>query len=74
MFAIKGGVTKAQSPSKSILNHELKFNAYYKEEVGEYLLAHEGQDNTIQSHILGANTTRPSTDEGDYYSIRLSTE
>ena len=62
MFALKGGVSKTQSPSEIILNRKLNFNAHCKVEFGEYVQTHEEYDNTMQSRTVGAIATRPSND------------
>ena len=73
MFALKGGVSKTQSPSEIILNRKLNFNAHCKVEFGEYVQTHKEHNNAMQSRTVGAIATRPSNDEGGYYFISLST-
>ena len=64
MFALKGGISKTQSPSKIILNQKLNFNSHCKVEFGEYVQTHEEHDNTMQSRTVGAIATRSSNDGG----------
>ena len=64
MFALKGGVSKTQSPSENFLNRKLNYNAHCKVEFGEYVQTHEEHSNDMTSHTLGAITTRPSNDAG----------
>ena len=73
MFALKGGVSKTQSPSEIILNCKLNFNARGKVEFGEYVQTHKDQGNKMQSRTVGVIATRPSNDEGGYYFVSLST-
>ena len=37
MFALKGGVSKTQSPSDFFLSHKLNYNVHCKVEFGEYI-------------------------------------
>ena len=64
MFALKGGVSKTQSPSEIILNRKLNLNAHYKVAFGEYVQIHKEHDNTIQLRAIWAIATRPSKDGG----------
>ena len=73
MFALKGGISKTQSPSGIILNHKLNFNAHCKMEVGEYVQTHKEHDNTMQSRAIGVIATTPSNDGGGCYFISLVT-
>ena len=41
MFALKGGVSKTQSPSKSVLKRKFNYNAHCKVEFGEYVQTHD---------------------------------
>ena len=73
MFALKGGVSKTQSPSEIVLNRKLNYNAHCKVEFGEYVQTHEEHNNDMKSRTLGAIATRPSNDAGSYYFISLQT-
>ncbi len=74
MFAIKGGISHTQSPSKLILNCKLDFNAHCKIEYGEYVQTHEEHDNSMGTCTVGAIVTRPTgNSQGGYYFIRLDT-
>ena len=73
MFALKGGVSKAQSPSEIVLNHKLNYNTHCKVEFGEYVQTHEEHNNDMKSCTLGAIATRPSNEAGLYYFISLQT-
>jgi hypothetical protein len=74
MFALKGGISKTQSPAELILNRKLDFNAHCKIEFGEYVQTHEEHDNSMQTRTVGAIATRPTgNDQGGYYFIRLDT-
>ena len=73
MFALKGGVSKTQSPSEIVLNRKLNYNAHCKVEFGGYVQTHEEHNNDMASRTLGAIATRPSNDAGSYYFISLQT-
>ena len=73
MFALKGGVSKTQSPSEIVLNRKLNYNAHCKVEFGEYVQTHKEHNNDMKSRTLGAIATRPSNDAGSYYFISLQT-
>merc|ERR1712086_273571 len=73
MFALKGGVSKTQSPSEIVLNRKLNYNAHCKVEFGEYVQTHEEHNNDMKSRTLGAIATRPSNDAGSYCFISLQT-
>ena len=74
MFALRGGVSKTQSPSEIILNRKLDFNAHCKVEYGDYVQTHEEHDNSMNSRTVGAIATRPTGNvQGGYYFIRLDT-
>jgi len=73
MFALKGGVSKTQSPSELVLNRRLNYNAHCKVEYGEYVQTHEEHSNDMSQRTLGAIATRPSNDAGSYYFISLQT-
>merc|ERR1712086_156249 len=73
MFALKGGVSKTQSPSEIVLNRKLDYNSHCKLEFGEYVQTHEEHNNDMTSRTLGAIATRPSNDAGSYYFISLQT-
>ena len=60
MFALKGGVSKTQSPSEIIRNHKINYNAHCKVEFGEYVQTHEDHNDGTSSHILWTIATRPS--------------
>ena len=64
MFALKGGVSKTQSPSEIVLNRTLNYNEHYKVDFGEYVQTHEEHNNDMTSRTLGAIATRPSNDVG----------
>ena len=73
MFALKGGISKTQSPYEIILNRKLKFNTHCKVECCEYVQTHEEHNNTMQSCTIGDIATRPRNDGGGSYFISLST-
>ena len=73
MFALKGGISKTQSPSEIVLNRKLDYNAHCKVEFGEYVQTHEEHNNDMNSRTIGAIATRPSTGDGAYYFISLAT-
>ena len=63
MFALKGGVSKTQSPSEIVLNRRLNYNLHCKVEFGEYVQTHEEHNNDMTSRTLGAISTRPGNDD-----------
>ena len=73
IFALKGGISKTQSPSEIVLNRKLNFNAHCTLKFGEYMQTHKEHDNTMQSRTIGAIATRTSNGGGGYYFISLST-
>ena len=73
MFALKGGISKTQSPSKIVLNRKLNFNAHCKVKFGQYVQTHEEHSNDMQSRTLGAIATQPSNDVGTFYFVSLLT-
>ncbi len=73
MFALKGGLSKTQSPSELILGRNVDYNVHYKVEFGEYVQMHEEHSNDITQRTLGAIVTGPSNDAGSYYFISLLT-
>ena len=73
MFALKGGISKTQSPSEIVLNRKLDYNAHCKVEFGEYVQTHEEHNNNMNSRTIGAIASRPSTGDGAYYFISLAT-
>ena len=73
MFALKGGVSKTQSPSELVLGRKVDYNAHCKVEFGEYVQTHEEHSNDMSQRTLGAIATRPSNDAGSYYFISLLT-
>ena len=73
IFALKGGVSKTQSPSKIGLNHKLNYNAHCKVEFGKYVQTHREHNNDMKSRTLGAIATRPNNDAGSYYFISPQT-
>ena len=72
-FALKGDISKTQSPSEIVLNRKLNFNAYCKVEFGQYVQTHEDHSNDMQSRTLGAIAIRPSNDVGAFYFVSLLT-
>ena len=73
MFALKGGVSKTQSPSNFFLSRKLNYNKHCKVEFDEYVQKHEEHNKDMTSRTLGAIATRPSNDAGSYYFISLQT-
>ena len=73
MFALKGGVSKTQSPSELVLGRKVDYNAHCKVEFGEYVQTHEEHSNDMTQRTLGAIATRPSNDAGSYYFVSLLT-
>ena len=73
MFALKGDVSKTQSPSDIVLNQKLNYNAHCKIEFGEYVEMHEEHNSKMTARTLGAIATRPGNDAGSYYFISLQT-
>ena len=53
MFALKGGISKTQTPSEIVRNHILNYNAHYKVEFGEYMQTHEEHNDGMTSCSLG---------------------
>ena len=72
IVALKGSVSKTQSPSEIILNHKLNFNAHCKVDFGKYVQTHEEHDNTTQLYTIGAIATRLKNAKGGYYFTSLS--
>jgi hypothetical protein len=60
MFALRGGISKTQSPSELILNQKLDFNAHCKVEFGKYVQTHEEHDNSMATCTVDAIATRPT--------------
>ena len=73
MFALKGGISKTQSPSELVLGRKLNYNSHCRIEFGEYAQTHEESSNDMKERTLGAIATRPSNDSGAYYFISLRT-
>ena len=71
MFALEGGVSKTQSPSETVFNRKLNYNAHCKVKIGEHVQTHEEHSNGMTSYTLGAITTRPSNDADSCYLISL---
>ena len=64
MFALKGCISKTQSPSECILNRKFNFSAHYKL---------EEHNNTMQSRTIGVISTRHSNNGWGYCFVSLST-
>ena len=60
MFALKGDISKTQSPSEIMRNQKLNFNSHCRVEFGEYVQTHKEHDNIMQSCTNGTIATRPS--------------
>ena len=72
MFALKGGVSKTQSPSEMVLNRKLNYDAHCKVEFGEYVQTHKEHNNHMTSRTRGAIATRPSNGAGSYYFMQVN--
>ena len=74
MFALRGGISKTQSPAEIVVNRKLDFNSHCKVQFGEYVQTHEEHDNSMSARTVGAIATRPTGNtQGGYYFIRLDT-
>ena len=71
MFALNGGISETQSPSKIILNWQVKFNTHCKVEFGNYV-TYEEHESSMTACTVDAIVSRPMGNiQGRYYFIQL---